>query len=124
MNEALLQVEREIEECGYKTYMVRGAQEEIVAFKYAVLSGRYKGRCMDVGLSMQEVNYPEYPPHWIHVTPRIEDRRGPPGKEFTDSGGRVWVSFSRPPSDFWDTTATKHMSVYLRDHLARFWKHA
>lgn len=123
MNEALLQVQREIEECGYKTYVVSGTDEEIVAFKYEVPSGRYKGQWVHVGLSMQEVNYPEYPPHWIHVTPKIEDRRGSPGREFTDSEGRVWVGFSRPPSDFWDNAATKHMRVYL-EHLVRFWRHA
>lgn len=121
MNKALLQVQQEIEECGYKTYIVTGIAEEIVAFKYSVKSGRYQGQCVDVGLSLQEVNYPEYPPHWIHVTPKIEDKSGPPGKEFVDADGRVWVGFSRPPTDFWDKAATKHMRVYL-DHLARFWR--
>ena len=72
---------------------------------------------------MQEINYPEYPPHWIHVTPKIEDKRGLPGKEYTDADGRPWVAFSRPPSDFWDNAPTKHMSVYVGEHLRRFWRH-
>ena len=124
MNEAMRRIRKEIEECGFNTYMVEGAHEDIVAFKYTVPTGRYQGEHVDVGLSLQEVNYPEYPPHWILVTPKIEDRRGSPGKEFTDSDGRVWVGFSRPPADFWDACATKHMSVYLKDHLVRFWRHA
>ena len=124
MNEALRQVERELEECGLTTYIVQGVSDEILAFKYKVPVGRYRGKWVDIGLSMQEINYPEYPPHWIHVTPKIDDRRGFPGKEFQDSTGRLWVGFSRPPSDFWDNTPTKHMSVYLREHLRRFWRYA
>lgn len=124
MNEALWHVKCELEECGLTTYTVEGVNDEIVAFKYEVPTGRYKGKIVDIGLSMQEVNYPEYPPHWIHVTPKIEDRRGAPGKEFTDASGRNWVAFSRPPSDFWDNAPTKHMSVYLQDHLRRFWRSA
>lgn len=106
------------------TYLVEGVPEEIVAFQYTVPTGRYRGQVVDLGLSMQELNYPEYPPHWIHVTPAIKDRRGPPGKQFTDSNGRHWVAFSRPPSDFWDNSPTKHMSLYLGDHVRRFWRHA
>ena len=124
MNEGLKQVKRELEECGLSPYVVDGVADEIVAFKYKVPTGRYRGKCVDIGLSMQEVNYPEYPPHWIHVTPKIEDRRGSPGREFTDSLGRLWVGFSRPPADFWDRAPTKHMSIYLRDHLRRFWRYA
>ena len=124
MNAALQQVRNELEECALATYIVEGVPDQIVAFTYKVPTGRYRGQTVDVGLSMQEVNYPEYPPHWIHVTPRVEDKHGAPGRGFIDSSGRAWVSFSRPPSDFWDNTPTKHMSVYLRDHLRRFWRRA
>ena len=124
MNEALQQVKQELEECGLSTYLVPGVAEDIIAFKYTVPTGRYRGKCVDIGLSMQEANYPEYPPHWIHITPMIEDRRGRHGKEYQDSAGRHWGAFSRPPSDFWDTAPTKHMSVYLQDHLRRFWRYA
>ena len=124
MNSALQQVQAELHECGFPTYVVEGVNDEIVAFAYEIPTGRYRGKHVDVGLSMQEVNYPEYPPHWIHVTPRIEDRHGRPGKEYTDSRGRQWVAFSRPPSDFWDRAPTKHMSVFLHEHLRRFWRSA
>ena len=124
MNDALRQVQDELEECGLSTYLVEGVPAEIVAFEYTVPTGRYRGKVVDLGLSMQELNYPEYPPHWIHVTPPIEDRRGAPGKHFTDLKGRLWVAFSRPPSDFWDNSPTRHMSLYLSDHVRRFWRHA
>ena len=124
MNDALRQVQRELEECGLATYVVEGGPDDIVAFSYTVPTGRYRGRVVDLGLSMQELNYPEFPPHWIHVSPPIEDRRGSPGKQFTDARGRKWVGFSRPPSDFWDTSPTKHMSIYIDDHIRRFWRHA
>ena len=124
MNAALLKIRAELEECGLTTYILSGVQDKIVAFSYDVRAGRYRGKTFQVGLSMQELDYPEYPPHWIHISPKIEDRQGAPGREFTDSEGRFWVSFSRPPSDFWDYAPTKHMSVYLRDHLRRFWRRA
>lgn len=124
MNPGLIRVRRELEDCGLSTYIVDGVSDEIVAFNYRVRAGRHRGKDVDIGLSMQETHYPEYPPHWIHVTPVIEDRQGLPGRLFTDADGRNWVSFSRPPSDFWDNIPTKHMSVYLRDHLGRFWRRA
>ena len=124
MNEAMQRIKRELDECSLTTYIVEGVADDIIAFNYVVPTGRYRGKNVDIGLSMQEANYPEYPPHWIHVTPKIEDGRGRPGKEFTDSSGRVWVAFSRPPSDFWDRAPTKHMSVYLQQHLRRFWRSA
>ena len=122
MNEALQRIKRELEEYGLATYIVEGVADDIIAFNYVVPTGRYRGKNVDIGLSMQEANYPEYPPHWIHVTPKIIERQGSPGKKFTDSSGRVWVAFSRPPSDFWDRAPTKHMSVYLEEHLRRFWR--
>lgn len=124
MNSALRQVKLELEECGLTTYLIEGIPDDVVAFEYTVTTGRYRGEQVHIGLSMQELNYPEYPPHWIHVTPRVEDSRGPPGRTFTDSQGREWVGFSRPPSDFWDSAPTRHMSLYLREHLRRFWRHA
>ena len=124
MNEALQRIKRELEEYGLATYIVEGVADDIIAFNYVVPTGRYRGKNVDIGLSMQEANYPEYPPHWIHVTPKIIERQGSPGKEFTDSSGRVWVAFSRPPSDFWDRAPTKHMSMYLEEHLRRFWRNA
>ena len=124
MNDALRQIKKELEECGFTTYNVEGVSDDIVAFQYKVPTGRYSGRVVDVGLSMQELDYPEHPPHWIHVTPPIEDSRGRPGKQFSDSNGRPWVAFSRPPADFWDNAPTKHMLVYLHEHLRRFWRHA
>ena len=102
MNAGLLKVRQELEECGLPTYIVTGVPDQIIAFTYNVPAGRYRGQTFHIGLSMQEVDYPEYPPHWIHVSPKMEDRQGAPGREFIDSEGRHWVSFSRPPSDSWD----------------------
>lgn len=124
MSEGLQKVRSELEECGYETYLVEGAGDEVVAFKYKVPTGRYRGKEVDIGLGMQETNYPEYPPHWIHVMPALESKIGRPGKAFKDAEGRAWVAFSCPPADFWDNAPTKHMSVYLRDHLRRFWRRA
>lgn len=92
----------------------------VVSFPYTVEVGSHKGREVRMGVSMQgDEPYPEYPPHWIHVSPPIDDGMG--GHTYPDTDGREWVAMSRPPGDIWDRLSTKHMSAYLSDHLRRFW---
>ena len=124
MNVALQKIQRELEECGLDTYIVDGTPEEVIAFPYVPQRGRYTGREFQVGLSFQEVDYPEFAPHWIHISPEIEERHGPPGKRYQDVHGRTWVAFSRPPADFWDNLPVKNMSNYVTIHLRRFWREA
>ena len=56
--------------------------------------------------------YPEYPPHWIYISPHIDDNRGGAVEKYTDDHGRNWIVLSRPPGDFWDRLATKHISHF------------
>lgn len=124
MSPALEKIRQELSDCGMDTYVVSGAPVETVAFTYEPRKGRYAGRSFDVGFSLQEVDYPEFPPHWIHVTPPIEERHGHPGMDYRDAQGRHWVAFSRPPADFWDNLPKKNMANYLTLHLRRFWREA
>ena len=126
MNSELTKIRDELDDCGLDTYVVEGVDAEIVAFPYAPPTGRYAGRTFDVGLSLQEADYPEYAPHWIHITPPIEEKNGRPGRSYQDGRGRPWVAFSRPPSDFWDNLPRekKHMSTFLNLHMRRFWREA
>ena len=126
MNAALRKIREELDQCGLKTYVVAGVTTEVVAFPYRPPKGRYAGRMFDVGLSVQEADYPEFPPHWIHVTPAIEERHGGPGMTYDDGSGRRWVAFSRPPADFWDNLPRreKTMANYLALHMRRFWREA
>ena len=114
----------ELDEFGLDTYLVDGIDTEVIAFPYVPRSGRYAGRRFDVGLSLQEADYPEFAPHWIHVTPVIEEKHGTPGMKYDDARGRSWVAFSRPPADIWDNLPRKNMSNYLALHLGRFWREA
>ena len=77
---------------------------------------------MAVGVSFQEEGYPEYPPHWIHVSPPLDDQKGGVVENHTDSQGRMWLAMSRPPGDLWDRLPTKHMSSFISEHLRRIWK--
>lgn len=124
MNAALRTIREELNECGLDTYVVEGTNVEVVAFPYVPHKGRYAGMPFDVGFSLQEADYPEFAPHWIHVTPPIEERLGPPGMSYQDARGRHWVAFSRPPADFWDNLPKKDMANYLALHLRRFWREA
>ena len=126
MNPELRKIRDELDERGLDTYVVEGSQTEVIAFRYCPSNGRYAGRTFDVGLSLHEAGYPEFAPHWIHVTPPIEEKRGRPGMAYDDAHGRHWVAFSRPPADFWDNLPSekKNMCSFLALHMRRFWREA
>ena len=75
---------------------------------------------MDIAVSFQEEGYPEYPPHFIHVK-EVADAKLPEHQTFQFENAR-WVSFSVPPTDFWDglPSSEKNMKTYVHRHLARF----
>ena len=124
MNAALEKIQRELEALGFETYGVEGAPVEVVAFPYKPQKGRYLDDEFQVGLSFHEGDYPEFAPHWIHVTPPITEQHGDPGMNYVDIIGRQWVAFSRPPADFWDQLPEKNMANYVTLHLRRFWREA
>lgn len=97
-------------------------QGKAVAIEYKIPTGKHRGEKVLLGFSFgsEEESYPEYPPHWIHISPRYSDGLGGTIEEHTDENGRPWLTLSRPPQDIWDTLPTKHMSVYLELHITRF----
>lgn len=95
--------------------------DEAVVFRYPVPAGRFRNQEFEVAISFQETEYPEYPPHFVHIGDL-------PGSRLTlyrkhEHGGRSWWAFSVPPSDFWDDLPPqeKTMKTYVRRHLARLW---
>ena len=124
MNAALDRIRQELIALGFEPYVVQGTPVEVLAFPFKPQKGRYQGGDFHVGLSFQEADYPESPPHWVHVTPPIVEQHGNPGMEYRDSAGRRWVAFSRPPADFWDQLPEKNMANYVFLHLRRFWREA
>ena len=122
MSDNIYRIKRELESLGYATQLSDSPQGKVVSFNYIVEAGTRTGELATVGISMQGIEpYPEYPPHWIHVTPPLDDGKGGVVTKYHDNNGREWVALSRPPSDIWDRLPTKHMYAYLNEHLRRFW---
>lgn len=122
MSDSTERVRAELVSLGYQPSVSESDQGRIVAFDYVIEAGSHKGEQVTVGISFQESGYPEYPPHWVHVTPPISDGKGGVIQRYSDESGRPWIAMSRPPGDLWDRLPTKHMDAYLREHLRRLWK--
>lgn len=122
MSDSTERVRAELVSLGYQPSVSESDQGRIVAFDYVIEAGSHKGEQVTVGISFQESGYPEYPPHWVHVTPPISDGKGGTIQRYSDESGRPWIAMSRPPGDLWDRLPTKHMDAYLREHLRRLWK--
>lgn len=107
---------------GYQTTLLDSPQGEVVAFSYEVEVGSHKGEQFALGISMHgSEQYPEYPPHWIHLSPPVNDGKGGSTCTYGDNSGREWIAMSRPPGPLWDELPTKSMNAYLKEHLRRFW---
>lgn len=119
-------VKAELEGLGYATSVFDSPFGSVVSFPYTVETGSRRGETIKMGVSFQgREPYPEYPPHWIHIcyTPPIDDGRGGLIQLYSDAQGCNWVAMSRPPGDIWDKLPTKHMKVYIDEHLRRVWNH-
>lgn len=122
MSDSIDLIKAELDTLGYKTSLFDSPKGKAVSFPYTVETGFYKDKQVTLAISMQgSEQYPEYPPHWIHVTPPIDDKKGGAFEKYFDANKREWIAMSRPPGEMWDQLATKHMSVYLSEHLRRFW---
>ena len=121
MADDVSRVREEMEEQGFPSSVRDSEQGTVVEFDYLVDVGPRKGERFKMGISFQEGGYPEYPPHWIHVSPRVEDGIGGVVKQYTTDDGRVWVAMSRPPKEYWDRLSEKNMKNYVNEHLRRFW---
>lgn len=121
MSSNIDRIRSELDGLGYKTKLRESPKGKVVSFEYRVEVGTHKGSTFVVGLSFQgQEEYPEYPPHWIHITPPIDDGKGGVIERYV-ADGREWMAMSRPPGALWDDLPTKHMYNYLMDHLRRIW---
>ena len=121
MSDDINRIKAELESWGYETSWSDSPHGKVVAFDYTVETGSHRGEKVTAGVSFQETGYPDYPPHWIHVTPPIDDGKGGAVERY-NANGREWLAMSRPPGDIWDQLPTKHMSTYISEHLRRIWK--
>lgn len=115
-------IKAELEGLGYATSVFDSPHGRVVSFRYTIETGSRKGKKVWVGVSFQgSEGYPEYPPHWLHASPPIDDGQGGVVETYRDAQQREWVAMSRPPGDIWDRLPTKHMRVYINEHLRRVW---
>ena len=121
MPSSVSRVRSELKGLGHSVFEHDWNGSRVVAFSYQMESGTHRGEDVLVGVSFQEEGYPEYPPHWIHITPPIDDQKGGAKCGYVENG-REWLAMSRPPGDIWDQLPTKHMSAYITEHLRRIWR--
>ncbi len=116
-------IRAELDALGYNTReFATDSHGPVVSFSYTIDVGARQGQAITLGLSMHGAGlYPEYPPHWIHLSPPINDNRGGSVQSYVDSAGNEWIAMSRPPGELWDELPTKHMDAFLSEHLRRFW---
>ena len=121
MQNSIEKVKAELETMGCQPFEFDGPHGRVVAFPYTIKAGSRKGDKVHVGVSFQEEGYPEYPPHWVYVSPPINDGKGG-GVDYTrPEDGSKWLAMSRPPGNAWDRLPTKNMKAYISDHLSRIW---
>lgn len=122
MSDNIDRIKGELEALDYETSLSNSPQGKVVSFPYLVEAGTHEGKKVRLGISMQgSESYPEYPPHWIHLTPPIDDGKGGAVEKYRDENGQEWIAMSRPPGELWDRLPTKHMMGYINEHLRRFW---
>ena len=121
MSESILKVRSELKSLGYEPFEFDWQNGRVVAFPYKIEAGTNVGKSVLVGLSFQEEGYPEYPPHWVHVSPPIPDHHGG-GHTYTTVDGREWLAMSRAPGAVWDRLLKKDIGTYISEHLRRIWR--
>lgn len=121
MDQNIARMQTELENAGYKTLLLNTPHGQAVAFDYRIECGSHAGETVRIGISGPEGPYPEYPPHWVHISPPIDDGKSSDPR-YQDEDGKQWLAMSRPPNDFWDKRKERNMAVYLSDHLRRLWK--
>ena len=117
-------VKSELSDLGYETKVIESPNgRTIVSFPYTIEMGPHKGTHVVAGVAFHpgEEGYPEYPPHWVCVTPPLNDGKGGAVEDFQDDQGRKWLAMSRPPKDIWDKLTPRDMKGYIREHLSRVW---
>lgn len=122
MSDSIQRIRGELAELGYAPVVFESPKGTAVSFRYTMPTGSHANRTVNIAVSAPDGEYPEYPPHWVHISPPIDDGRGGTLKRYTDSQGQEWLAMSRPPADIWDRLRTKHMRSYINDHLRRIWK--
>lgn len=115
-------IQEELTQMGYQPIEFNSPQGIAVAFPYIIEAGSHAGQHVMVAVSAPDGQYPEYPPHWVHISPPIEDGKNGSQNRYKDDQDNHWLAMSRPPSDIWDSLPDKNMRSYIKEHIRRIWK--
>ncbi len=112
---------RELHALGMQPAVMQTPMGSAVTVEYFVPTGRYRGQSFRIAVSFQETNYPEYPPHFLHIRTLPESTLTPYRRYEQDA--ETWSMFSVPPGDFWDRLPpeAKTMKTYFNRHVPRIW---
>ena len=85
--------------------------------------GEYARSIQGVGWSFPDDTqpFPEYAPHWFHVTGNYDDGKGGACEKDYDENGQLWLAWSRPIGPSW-VDPYRTPKKLLRSTVARFWK--
>ena len=115
-------LEEELRALGYCTRRHASRKGEVVSIAYLVEVGAKRGEECRVGFSMGHEGYPDYPPHWLHVCPPVNDNVGGVVVDYSVDGV-TWTYLSRPPGDdVWEDPRNRSAKTLLNDTVRRFWE--
>lgn len=121
-------IRQEAEAATEETASIQGTPNgEAVFFRYTVPRGKHTGRKLTMAVSMQGgENYPDIPPHFVHVPADVGYGEATPNYSYTLENGEAYHAFSRIGLGPWDnlSPAEKTMRTYINKHLPEFWKGA
>ena len=119
MSGSLTRIQQELKDLGHQPGLLDTPEGQIVAFLYRVETGPYRSCKYMLGFSVDGSEpYPQYPPHWLHISPPVDDGLGGVRTEYKNNG-RTWVKMSRVFSG-WDAS-DKNMKAYMNDHVRSVW---
>lgn len=123
MTPSLQRIVAELESRGYTTDVFEHERGPVVRFDYRVEAGTHEGELFKMGVCMWDVTgeYPEFAPHWLHVSPPVDDHLDGGIVTYHDLDGREWCARSRIVGPLWDDLPEKNMAHYLTEHIRRFW---
>lgn len=123
MTPSLQRIADELRLLRYTTDVFEHGRGPVIRFDYRVETGMHDGKTIRMGVCMWDVTgeYPEFAPHWLHVSPPVDDGLGGASVRYQDHQGHEWLAMSRPVGPSWDDLPEKNMAQYLKEHARLFW---
>lgn len=123
MSAAVDRIITDLTELGLEPELCNRLNEQVIVFRYTIKEGQHAGASLPVGIGMEGVDFPECPPHWVHVPREYSDGRNDASDKPYEVDGQAWLAMSRPPYDgLWEKLPCKTIEAYISLHLDRLWR--